>query len=137
MRPIPPGARGTFTLTVGPQHLASQLKDTLLPPVLATPVLVLAMENAALDAIRSFLEPGESAVGTAIDVRHLAPTPVGHLVQAQAEVAAVDGRRIRFEVSASDETEVIGRGTHERMVVDVRRVAQRLAAKQRPAEQAP
>lgn len=129
MRPISPGARGTFELTVEPQHLASHFKDAMLPPVLATPVMVLIMENAALNAIRSFLEPGESAVGTAIDVRHIAATPVGHLVRGEAEVVAVDGRRITFNVVASDETEVIGRGTHERMVVDIPRVGQRLAAK--------
>jgi fluoroacetyl-CoA thioesterase len=135
MRPISPGARGTFTLTVEPHHLANQFKDAILPPVLATPVMVLVMENAALNAIRSFLEPGESAVGTAIDVRHIAATPVGHLVRGEAEVVAIDGRRIAFNVVASDETEVIGRGTHERMVVDIRRVAQRLAAKQPASKQ--
>ena len=130
MRPISPGVRGNFELIVEPHHLASQFKDSMLPPVLATPVMVLVMENAALNAIRSFLEPGESAVGTVIDVRHIAATPVGHLLRGEAEVVAVDGRRIAFNVVASDETEVVGRGTHERMVVDIRRVAQRLAAKQ-------
>jgi fluoroacetyl-CoA thioesterase len=64
MRSIPPKAKGTFTLTVLPQHLASQFKDATLPPVLATPVMILIMENAALNAIRAFVEPGESVVGT-------------------------------------------------------------------------
>ena len=73
MRPIPLGARGSFALTVAPQHLATVFKESTLPPVLATPVMILVMENAALDAIRSFLEPGESAVGVAVNVRHLAP----------------------------------------------------------------
>jgi fluoroacetyl-CoA thioesterase len=80
IRPIPLGTRGSFAHTVAPQHLASVFKESTLPPVLATPVMILVMENAALDAIRSFLEPGESAVGVAVNVRHLAPTPVGHLV---------------------------------------------------------
>ena len=62
------------------------------------------MENAALNAIRPYLEPGESAVGTAIDMQHLAATPVGHEVTAQAEVTKVDGRQIEFQVSARDET---------------------------------
>ena len=74
MRQIPLGTKGTFTLSVLSEHLANQFKDGMLPQVLATPVMVLAMENAALDAIRPFLEAGESAVGTAIDVRHLAAT---------------------------------------------------------------
>src|SRR5471030_1370562 len=132
MRPIPPGAKGSFTLTVLPQHLASQFKDATLPPVLATPMMILIMENAALNAIRAFVEPGESVVGTGVNVRHLAATPVGHRVTAEAEVTRVDGRRIEFTVSARDEIEEIGNGTHERMVVDMARIDQRLAAKKRP-----
>ena len=101
----------------------------MLPPVLATPIMILAMENAALNAIREYLEPGESAVGTAVDVRHLAATPLGQQVTAEAEVIEVDGRRIVFAVTARDEVEEIGRGTHERMMIDLRRVMQRLEAK--------
>ena len=82
-----------------------------------------------LNAIREYLEPGESAVGTAVDVRHLAATPVGQQVMAEAEVIEVDGRRIVFAVTALDEVEEIGRGTHERMMIDLRRVMQRLDAK--------
>jgi fluoroacetyl-CoA thioesterase len=129
MRTVPLGTKGSFTLDVAPQHLASQFKDPMLPPVLATPVMILAMENAALNAIRSYLEPGESAVGTAVDIRHLAATPVGQRVTADAEVTRVEGRWIAFAVTARDETEEIGRGTHERMVVDLRRLTQRLNAK--------
>jgi fluoroacetyl-CoA thioesterase len=129
MREIPVGAKGTYTLRVMPAHLANQFKDAMLPEVFATPMMITAMENAALNAIRAYLEPGESAVGTAVDVRHLAATPVGHMVTAQAEVTGVDGRRISFAVSARDETEEIGRGTHERMVVDLQRLGERLAKK--------
>lgn len=129
MRDIPVGAKGRFTLEVAPQHLANQFKDPMLPPVLATPVMILVMENAALNAIRGYLEPGESAVGTAVDIQHLAATPVGQRVTADAEVTEVDGRRIVFAVTAHDDTEEIGRGTHERMVVDLLRVEQRLKAK--------
>ena len=129
MRPIPLGAKGTFTLRVMPAHLANQFKDAMLPQVFATPMMIMAMENAALNAIRGYLDEGESAVGTSVDVRHLAATPVGHDVTAEAEVTGVDGRRVAFKVSARDETEEIGRGTHERMVIDMRRLDQRLAAK--------
>ena len=72
MRQIPLGARGTSTLRVQPEHLADRFKDAILPQVLATPVMVLIMENAALNAIRLFLDAGESAVGTAVDVQHFA-----------------------------------------------------------------
>ena len=91
--------------------------------------MILFMENAALNAVRKYLEPNESVVGTGVNLRHLAATPVGHRVTAEAEVTKVDGRRIEFKVSARDENEVIGTGTHERFVVDLGRLDQRLAAK--------
>jgi predicted thioesterase len=84
MRQIPLGARGTSALRVQPEHLANRFKDAMLPEVLATPVMILIMENAALNAIRPFLDAGESAVGSAVDVKHLAATPVGHEVRATA-----------------------------------------------------
>jgi fluoroacetyl-CoA thioesterase len=131
MRPIPVGAKGSYTLRVMPAHLANQFKDAALPQVFATPWMVTIMENAALNAIRDYLEPGESAVGTAVDIKHLAATPVGHQVTATAEVTKVDGRRIEFNVSARDELEEIGAGTHERMLVDMARLNKKLAAKAR------
>ena len=129
MHAIPMGAKGSFTLVVAPEHLANRFKDAMLPPVLATPIMVLVMENAALNAVRAYLEPGESALGTVVDIRHLAATPVGQHVTAEAEVTEVDGRRIVFAVTARDEVEEIGKGIHERMVVDLRRLTQRLYAK--------
>jgi fluoroacetyl-CoA thioesterase len=131
MRTIPVGAKGTYMLRVVPAHLANQFKDAALPPVFATPMMVTAMENAALNAVRDYLGPGESAVGTAVNIRHLAATPVGHRVTAEAVVTKVDGRRIEFDVTARDEIEEIGNGTHERMVVDLARLTQRLEAKKR------
>ena len=129
MRKIPLGTKGTFKMRVLPEHLANQFKDAMLPQVLATPVMILIMENAALNAIRSFLDSGESAVGAAIDVRHLAATPVGHDIRAEAEVINVDGKRIEFKVSARDETEEIGNGTHQRTVINLRSFNERLANK--------
>ena len=129
MHAIPVGAKGSFTLVVAPEHLANRFKDAMLPPVLATPIMVLVMENAALNAVRAHLAPGESALGTVVDIRHLAATPVGQHVTAEAEVTEVDGRRIVFAVTARDEIEEIGKGIHERMVVDLRRLTQRLDAK--------
>jgi fluoroacetyl-CoA thioesterase len=123
MPEIPVERRGAST------SLSNRFKDALLPPVLATPLMILAMENAALNAIRGYLEPGESAVGTAVDIRHIAATPVGQRVSAEAEVTEVDGRRIVFAVIARDEVEEIGRGTHERMVVNLGRLKQRLDTK--------
>src|ERR1700712_2244849 len=133
MRQIPLGAKGTSTLRVLPEHLANRFKDAILPQVLATPVMILIMENAALNAIRPYLDAGESAVGTAIDVRHLAATPVGHEVRADAEVVKVDGKRIEFKVSAHDETEEIGSGTHRRMVIELGPFNERLGRKSKPS----
>ncbi len=132
MRQIPVGAKGTYSLTVTPAHLANQFKDAALPRVFATPMMVTAMENAALNAVRDYLDPEESAVGTLVNVRHIAATPAGHRITAEAEVTKVDGRRIEFKVSARDEIEPIGYGTHERMIVDMNRLDQRLKAKARP-----
>jgi fluoroacetyl-CoA thioesterase len=132
MRQIPLGAKGTATLRVQPEHLANRFKDAMLPQVLATPVMILVMENAALNAVRAFLDEGESAVGTAINVKHFAATPVGHDVRATAEVIGVEGKRLDFKVSASDGEEEIGSGTHQRIVIDLRSFNERLAKKSRP-----
>lgn len=129
MRTVMVGAKGRFTFNVEPRHLANQFKDAVLPPVLATPIMVLAMENAALNAIRECLDPDECAVGTVVDIRHTAPTPVGQRVIAEAEVTGVEGRHVIFAVSAHDEIEEIGRGTHERTVVNFGRLVGRIDAK--------
>lgn len=131
MQPIPVGAKGSYRLLVMPAHLANQFKDISLPQVFATPMMVTIMENAALNAVRDYLDPAESCVGTVVNIRHLAATPVGHWVTAEAEVTKVDGRRIEFTVTAKDEMETIGTGTHERMVVDMARIDARLATKKR------
>lgn len=129
MQPIPVGARGSFSLIVAPDHLASRFKDATLPPVLATPVMIMIMENAALNAIKPYLDAGESALGTRVDVRHLAATPVGRRVTGEAEVTRVDGRYIEFSIRATDGTEEVGGGTHERMVIDREKFAVRMKAK--------
>jgi fluoroacetyl-CoA thioesterase len=129
MRAIPVGAQGSFTLVVVPEHLANRFKDATLPPVLSTPVMIMAMENAALEALKPYFDAGESAVGTRVDVAHLAATPVGHRIVASAEVTATDGRHIEFKVRAMDATEEIGRGTHARVLIDLADFSRRLASK--------
>ena len=129
MRAVPIGAQGSYAMVVAPEHLANRFKDATLPPVLATPVMIMAMENAALAAIQPYCAPGESAVGTRVDVSHLAATPVGRHVVAVAEVSSVNGRHIEFRVHAMDGDEEIGRGTHARIVIDLVKFSERLAAK--------
>jgi fluoroacetyl-CoA thioesterase len=129
VRPIPIGAQGSFALVVSPEHLANRFKDATLPAVLATPVMIMAMENAALEAIKPYFEAGESAVGTRVDVAHLAATPVGRRIVARAEVIGTSGRHIEFRVQALDGIAEIGRGTHGRVVIDLAKFSERLMAK--------
>jgi predicted thioesterase len=90
------------------------------------------MENAALNAVKPYLEPGESAVGSHVDVRHLVATPVGREVVGHAEVTGTDGRKIFFRVWAMDGKEEIGSGIHERTLVNVSRIVERMTAKYGP-----
>jgi fluoroacetyl-CoA thioesterase len=129
MQSIPVGTSGSFSLIVMPDHLASRFKDVTLPPVLATPVMIMIMENAALNAIKPYLNAGESALGTRVDVRHLAATPAGRRVTGEAKVINVDGRRIEFSIRAIDGIEEIGVGTHERMVIVLSKLSERMKAK--------
>jgi fluoroacetyl-CoA thioesterase len=112
-----------------PEHLASRFKDVTLPPVLATPVMIMVMENAALNAIKPYLDAGESALGTRVDVRHLAATPVGQHIIGEAKVTRVDGRRIEFSIRATQGNDEIGVGTHERAVVQLSKLSERMKAK--------
>jgi fluoroacetyl-CoA thioesterase len=129
MQSIPVGAKGSFSLVVMPEHLASRFKDVTLPPVLATPVMIMVMENAALNAIKPYLDAGESALGTRVDVRHLAATPVGQHITGEAKVTRVDGRRIEFSIRATQGSDEIGVGTHERAVVQLSKLSERMKAK--------
>ncbi len=104
-------------ITVTPEMTAAAMGSGALE-VLATPSMIALMEGTAQEAVQRLLEDGQGTVGTRIDVRHLAATPVGMEVTCTAEVTEVDRRRIVFTVKAQDEKEVIGEGTHERFVID-------------------
>ncbi len=89
--------------------------------VFSTPAMIALMEEAAVKSLTGRLEEGQTSVGTSLTVKHLAATPVGVSVKAQATLIEIDGRRLVFEVSASDSYEKIGEGTHERFIVDLAR----------------
>jgi len=91
------------------------------PPVLATAEMIRLMEIASHLLLEPFYEEGESSVGTKVDVRHTGATPLGMRVRAHAKLVAVDGNRYQFEVAVFDEQGEVGRGTHERTVIDVSR----------------
>jgi fluoroacetyl-CoA thioesterase len=115
---LKPGLQGRAELVVGEEHTAPSIGSGNVR-VLATPVMINLFEAAALDAVERLLPPGHQSLGTVLNVRHIAATPVGMRVAARAEVLGVEGRTIRLRVEARDEKELIGDGTHERVVVNV------------------
>jgi len=125
---IQPGLRGEMTLVVAGEHTARHLGSGGVQ-VLATPQMILLVEQAGVAAIDHLLPPGYLTVGAHLDVRHLAPTPVGFQVRAVAELVEVDGRRLSFRVTVHDDAEMVGEGRHERYIVDLERFGRRVAEK--------
>lgn len=103
------------------QNNTAQAVGSGLVPVFATPYMIALMENAAVNAVQARLAPDEGTVGTSLNVTHDAATPVGMRVWAEAEVTAVEGRKITFAVAAYDEAEQIGGGVHERFIIRTER----------------
>jgi predicted thioesterase len=122
------GIKGEATLLVADEHTAPRVGSGQIH-VLATPVMINLFEAAALAAAEKFLPAGHQSLGTVLNVRHIAATPVGMRVTATAEVTGVEGRTIRFRLEARDEVDLIGDGTHERVVVNVAKFDLRVQAK--------
>lgn len=122
------GARGTTRVIVASEHTAARVGSGVIA-VLATPVMINLIEAAALDACESRLPPGHQTLGTHLDVSHTAATPIGGLVTAVAEVVAIRGREIDFVVEARDDLDVIGKGRHTRVVVNVEKFEARVKRK--------
>ena len=125
---VRPGLSGHAELVVSEEHTAPRVGSGRVH-VLATPVMINLIEAAALEAVEKLLPAGHQSLGTVLNVRHIAATPVGMRVTATAEVTGVDGRTVRFRVEARDERELIGDGTHERVVVNVAKFDQRVQRK--------
>jgi fluoroacetyl-CoA thioesterase len=125
---IPPGTSNERRVLVTNELAISFLgaKDAR---VFSTPDMIHQMEWCARDAIKPILGAEYDTVGTAVNVRHLAATPVGMRVTLRAEVLECDGRRVTFRVEAHDEKEKVGEGTHERFIVNVAKFAQRIREK--------
>jgi predicted thioesterase len=122
------GLAGRVEIVVADQHTAPHVGSGHVH-VLATPVMVNLMEAAALQAVENLLPDGFQTVGTRLDIRHFAATPVGLRVVARAEIISIDGRTITYRLAAEDEREPIGDGTHERIVINVARFDERMDAK--------
>ena len=115
---IAPGTTGSAELVVGEQHTAPSIGSGKVR-VLATPVMINLIEAAALAAVEHLLPAGYQSLGTHLDVRHLAATPVGMKVRAVAEVVRVEGRNVFFAAKVNDEIDLVGDGSHERVIVNV------------------
>ena len=128
MPELKPGLVGESTAVVTDALTAASYGSGLVP-AFATPAMIALMENASVAAIQPYLSAGQTSVGTEVNIKHLAATPVGTHVRARAEVTTVDGRRVSLHIEAWDDKEKIGEGTHVRAIVDVERFTERLAKK--------
>jgi fluoroacetyl-CoA thioesterase len=125
---LTPGLSAQTELVVAAEHTAPHVGSGMVP-VLATPVMVNLMEAAALAAVERFLPAGYQTLGTVLEVEHVAATPVGMAVRAEARLTAVEGRTLTFALHAEDARERIGGGTHKRVIVNVERFEQRVRDK--------
>ena len=112
------GACGESRLLVGDEHTASRVGSGRIG-VLATPVMINVIEAAALACCEHLLPDGHQSLGTQLNISHIAATPVGMVIVATATVTKVEGRKIAFAIAVRDERDLIGEGTHERVVVNV------------------
>jgi predicted thioesterase len=125
---ITPGLTGTAELVVGEAHTAPRIGSGRIH-VLGTPVMINLMEVAALAAVERLLPAGHQSLGIELEVSHVAATPTGMRVRATAEVTRVEGNKIEFHVEAHDEVELIGEGSHKRVIVNVERFDKRVQMK--------
>ena len=115
--PLAVGLRYSRSVTVTDEMTPAHLRQEPLR-VLSTPDMIRLIEQTAIEAVAPHLQPGQSTVGTRVDVSHLAATPVGMTVTISVELVAIDRRRLSFNVSVRDELDEAGKGTHERFIVD-------------------
>jgi fluoroacetyl-CoA thioesterase len=125
MRELLSGLTGSVSWTATERHSAEAWGSGAVP-VFATPSLVGLMETAAMEALRGCLADAETTVGTRIEVSHLAATPLGDEVRADATLVAVHGRLLTFDIVAHDSVQKIGEGRHERVIVSRDRFLSRL-----------
>jgi fluoroacetyl-CoA thioesterase len=119
------GMSAERTLVVPPERTVGHFVRGM-PMVYATPMMILEMEMTSGDAVNRYLEPGWITVGTEVDIRHLAATPVGATVRTTSKVIAVERRVIRFEVEAFDDKRRIGEGRHARGLVNLEAFSKQL-----------
>jgi predicted thioesterase len=122
------GTTGECAFTVGAEHNITFASGGM-PAVLSTPSLIGLIERTARESLEPFLEPDERTVGTEIELRHFAATPLGARVRITTRVIHVEGRKVSFQIEARDEQELVARGLHQRAVIRVDSFARRLERK--------
>ena len=122
------GQTATSTVTVTESNIAKTMKSGSLE-VFATPAMCALMEEAAQAAVQPHLEKGEGTVGISLSISHDAPSPMGSTITAKATVTAVKGRKITFNIEASDGVGIIGKGTHERFVINNEKFMTKVSAR--------
>lgn len=122
------GMKGRAEAVVTSENTAATVGSGLVP-VFATPAMIALMENAAVHAVQNALEEGQGTVGTLLNVSHDAATPVGMRVWAEAELTAVEGRKLTYTVAAFDEAGPIGKGIHQRFIIQADRFLAKAEAK--------
>lgn len=122
------GIRGEQTIIVTEQQTAKYLGSGELA-VFATPCMIALMENTAYISVQPFLDPGQGTVGTLLNVKHLAATPVGMEVRCETKLIEIDRKRLVFEVKAFDACGLIGEGMHERFIIDNQKFMQKANGK--------
>lgn len=122
------GIKYTKTETVNENNTAAKVGSGLLP-VYATPAMIALLEGACAEAVAPELDAGMTTVGTKLDIEHVAATPIGMDVTCECELVEVDRRRLVFKVEISDAAGLIGKGTHERFIVDSEKFMAKTAAK--------
>ncbi len=125
---IKPGMKKEFAFQVEEEHSAVHVGSGSLR-VLATPWMIAFMERTARQLLGELLPEGYSSVGVRVEVSHLAPTPVGSIVKASAQVTVIEDTKIYFDLCAWDDVEKIGVGQHQRVVIDEERFLRRVAKK--------
>jgi predicted thioesterase len=122
------GTTGEFSFVVGPEHIITFAGDGM-PAVLSTPTLIGLIERTARESLQPFLEADERTVGVEIELRHLAPTPLGARVTISTHVIRTEGKLTAFQVEARDAHELIARGVHTRAIIRVDSFARRVQRK--------
>ena len=125
---IEKGIKGKCSTVVTENNTAAAMGSGALE-VFATPAMIALAEKTAFESVQPYLDAGEGSVGTLVNIKHLAPTPLGMTVECESELTEVDGRRLVFNITVRDDKDIIGTGTHERFIINNERFSAKASSK--------